>query len=236
MRTFEEIKQTAARLSVLDREQLIIWLSSTLDEDGVREAALSYGLPHEAEPDPQWLPTFEDYLAFEERSPIRHEYIAGQLFAMSGASENHELIALNVAAALHAHVRGGPCRVYKGDMKLKVDTGHQTCGYYPDVMAACTRDGVEKALLRYPKLIVEVLSPSTRAIDRREKWLNYTSIPTAEEYVLIAQDAIEVVLYQRARNWLPHTMRGIDASVTFASIDLTLPLAQIYENVTVENA
>lgn len=234
MRTFEEIKQATARLSLLDRHQLIIWLSTQLDEDGVREAALSYGPPDDSPPDPRWLPTFEDYLAFEERSPIRHEYIAGQLFAMSGASESHELIALNLAAALHTHVRGGPCRAYVGNMRLKVEIGRKHFGYYPDVMVACTRDGAEKNLLRYPKLIVEVLSPSTRATDHREKWLHYTEIPTAEEYVLVSQEAAELVIHRRAGNWLSHTIRGVDASVTFASIDLTLSLAQIYENVALE--
>jgi len=236
MRTFEELKQVAARLSVFDREQLIIFLSGTLDEDGVREAALSYGPPPQAQPDPLWLPTFEDYLAFEEKSPIRHEYVAGKLFAMSGASESHELIALNLAAALHAHVRGGPCRAYVANMRLKVEIGRKHFGYYPDVMVACTRDGAEKNLLRYPKLIVEVLSPSTRTTDHREKWLHYAEIPTMEEYLLISQDAAEVVMHRRDSNWLSCTTRGLDTSVTFASIDLTLPLAQIYENVNIERA
>src|SRR5262245_2574971 len=115
MRTFDEIKQAAARLSILDREQLIFSLVDTLDEDCVREAALSYGPAHDAEPYPFWLPSFEDYLVFEERSSIRHEYIAGQVFAMAGASERHELVAGSIFAGLYSHLSTGPCRVYKGD-------------------------------------------------------------------------------------------------------------------------
>lgn len=231
MRTFDEIKQAATRLSVLGREQLIFSLVDSLDEDGVREAALSYGPGHETEPDPIWLPSFEDYLAFEEKSSIRHEYIAGQVFAMAGASESHELVAGSIFAGLYSHLGTGPCRVYKGDMKLKVDIADKTYGYYPDVMVACTRDGAEKNLLRYPRLIIEVLSPSTRAIDRREKHIHYTQILTMEEYVLISYDAAEAVIYRRSSNWLSHTMRGLDANLTLASIDFQLPLAQIYEKV-----
>jgi Uma2 family endonuclease len=170
--------------------------------------------------------------AREETSSSRHEYIAGQVFALTCASENHELVAGNIFAGLHGYLSTGPCRVYKGDMKLKVESGPKTCGYYPDVMVACTRDGAEKNFLRYPKLIMEVLCPSTRAVDRREKYVHYTQIPTMEEYALISCDAIEAQVYRRADNWLSRTIRGPDASLLLASIDLRMPLAQIYEKVS----
>jgi Uma2 family endonuclease len=98
-------------------------------------------------------------------------------------------------------------------------------------MVACVRDGVEKYYLRYPKIIVEVLSESTEAIDRREKLLNYPTISTLAEYVLIAQDTREVTVHRREEQWRPVLLTLPEALVEFRSIKLTLPLAQIYEGV-----
>jgi Uma2 family endonuclease len=100
--------------------------------------------------------------------------------------------------------------------------------YYPDIMVACGHIGIEKYYLSNPTLIVEVLSPSTESIDRREKALHYRQISTLEEYVLVAQDAPEVTIYRRADEWALSTLRALQDVAEFRSIDLSLPLAEIY--------
>jgi Uma2 family endonuclease len=171
----------------------------------------------------------EDYLTFEAGGQVRHEFIGGRVHAMAGTSERHNLIAMNVGNAFFNHLRGGPCKTYMADFKVRLEVHREDILYYPDVMVACVRDGVEKYFLRYPKLIVEILSESTQAIDRREKLLNYPTIPTLAEYVFIAQDTHEVTLHQREEQWRPVLLTRPDAPVEFRSIKLTVPLAQIYE-------
>jgi Uma2 family endonuclease len=173
----------------------------------------------------------EEYLKSEAAGQIRHEFIGGRIHAMAGTSERHNLIAMNVGNAFFNHLRGGPCRTYMADFKVRMEIHREDILYYPDVMVACVRDGVEKYFLRYPKLIVEILSESTEAIDRREKLLNYPTIPTLSEYVLIAQDSREITLHRRDEQWRPILLTAPDAPVEFRSIKLTVPLAQIYEGV-----
>jgi Uma2 family endonuclease len=127
--------------------------------------------------------------------------------------------------------RGGSCRVYKSDFKLRLQIDQRNLFYYPDIMVACGREGVASHYLHYPKLIVEVLSPSTQSIDRREKFLSYKQISTVEEYVLVAQDSEQIAIYRRAERWVPQVRTGSDSLATFQSIGLTLPLRRIYEGV-----
>jgi Uma2 family endonuclease len=177
------------------------------------------------------LLSVEEYLRYEADGQIRHEYIGGRLHAMAGTSEEHNLISGNIFAAFFNHLRGGPCKTYMADFKVRLEVNREDVLYYPDVMVACVRDGVEKYFLRYPKLIVEVLSPSTEVIDRREKLLNYPQIPTVAEYVLVAQDKREVTLHRRDEHWRPVVISSPDASLDFRSISLSVPLAQLYEGV-----
>jgi Uma2 family endonuclease len=173
----------------------------------------------------------EEYLRYEADGRIRHEYIAGEIFAITGASLEHNLIAGNVFAAVAAHSRGGPCMAFMSDFKLRMKNNMDDIFYYPDVMVACGREGVEKYYLRNPKLIVEVLSPTTEAIDRREKALHYRQIPSLEEYILIAQEMPEVTIYRRASGWNPVILTSLAAAAEFHSIKLSLSLSQIYEGV-----
>ena len=173
----------------------------------------------------------EDYLKFEADGQVRHEFIGGRIHAMAGTSERHNLIAMNIGNAFFNHLRGGPCKTYMADFKVRLELNREDILYYPDVMVACVRDGVEKYYLRYPKLIVEILSESTEAIDRREKLLNYPTIPTLAEYILIAQDAPEITLHRRETQWRPTVLTAKDAVVEFPSLKLSLPLAQIYDGV-----
>ena len=175
----------------------------------------------------------EDYLAGEELSEVRHEFIGGAIHAMAGASEDHNIVAGNLFAALHSHLRGKPCRAYMADLKVRLEIARTDIFYYPDVMVACDARDTERYFKRYPKVLIEVLSPDTERIDRREKFLSYTQIETLEEYVLVAQDAMEVTVFRRTNNWQPEILRLPDQPLCLASLEFSLPLSLIYEGVKV---
>ncbi|MDP2788403.1 MAG: Uma2 family endonuclease [Pseudomonadota bacterium] len=175
-----------------------------------------------------------EYLAFEEASPTRHEFVAGELFALDGVSQRHNRIAGNLAIALMTVFRDKPCQVFMSDVKLHVAQG--SAYYYPDVMATCTEQAIaanESQLASEPVLVVEVLSPSTETIDRREKLHAYRRLPSLQEYALISQDMQQVEIYRRQGEggdigaWLFITYEPGD-NVEFASIGLSLPIAELY--------
>ena len=132
--------------------------------------------------------TADDYLAGETHSPIRHQYVAGEVFAMAGATEEHATIALNFAALLRNQVRGGPCRVYIADMKLRVEAADAF--FYPDVFVTCDpRDATNPLAKRHPALICEVLSESTEAYDRGGKLAAYRTLESlADKFDQWAED------------------------------------------------
>lgn len=121
---------------------------------------------------PQPSLTAQDYLTLEAESPIKHEYIHGEAYAMAGASDAHVTITVNLAALLRNHVRGSGCRVYIADMKAHIET--RNCFYYPDVMVTCDeRDRENDTYKCFPKLIIEVLFDATEAFDRGDKFADY---------------------------------------------------------------
>ena len=171
-----------------------------------------------------------EYLAFEESSLTRYEYIAGEVYAMAGGSQRHNRIALNTASILLACLAGQPCQVFMSDVKLNV--AKDSAYYYPDVMATCAEHATaanESAVVTDPVLVIEVLSPSTETIDRREKLHAYRRLPTLQEYVLISQDMQQVEIYRRQGDvgWLYIPCEPGD-SVDFASVGVTLPIAELY--------
>ena len=179
--------------------------------------------------------TPEDYLAFERKADIKHEYCNGQLFAMSGASRAHNLISLNIAGELRAQLKGGSCEVYMSDMRVLVDAARAY--RYPDVVVACEsprfEDDVFDTLLN-PTVIVEVLSPSTAARDRGEKFAEYAQLVSLREYVLVAQKAVRVEHYLRqGTQWISRECRHLDDVLQLMSINCALPLRDIYEKVKV---
>ena len=227
MNTTQEIKQAILQLPEAERESIATWLVNGSDTDSsyvVSEPAVAY-----ANSPVSPLLTADEYLEFEQTADGRHEFVAGVLYAMSGPSKRHNRIALNLAAAFHGHVRGGPCDAYISDVKMRLKVGHDDVFYYPDVMVACQREEPSEYYLQLPKLIFEVLSPSTEQIDRREKALNYRQIATLEEYVLVAQNRPHLEIQRRADNWRPTLITSPDATAEFHSIGLSLPLTQIYE-------
>lgn len=173
----------------------------------------------------------EAYLAGEEQSQIKHEYIDGQVYAMSGGSDAHNTIMLNLASALKTHLRGGQCRVFAADMKAQIQLSRY---YYPDVMVTC--DNRDRQITHYkshPYLIVEVLSDSTEAFDRGDKFADYQQIETLQEYVLISQKRQRVDCFRRNLEglWVLHPHNAND-NVCLASIDFHININALYEDVT----
>ncbi len=169
----------------------------------------------------------QEYLDGELLSDVKHEFIDGSVYAMAGASADHGRIAGNLFAAFLRHLQGrnSPCEPFQADMKVK--TGKKF--FYPDVLVACEQE--ENDYYRNaPLLIVEVVSQSTRKADNTVKRLSYQNIPSLQEYVLIEQDFVDVEVCRRTNNWRPEHYYLGDA-VHFASIDLTLPVEDIYARV-----
>jgi Uma2 family endonuclease len=137
-----------------------------------------------------------EYLDGEQKSDIRHEYLAGRVEPIAGAGEKHNRISLNMAFHLRAAARGKACGVFISDMKVRVE--QNDAYYYPDVMVTCDTQDTEPLYKHTPCLIVEVLSPATEAIDRREKMTAYRTLPSLRYYLLVAQDKRQIEFFTRA--------------------------------------
>jgi Uma2 family endonuclease len=178
--------------------------------------------------------TIEEYLTAEQYSEIRHEYIDGQVFAMTGGSKQHNQISLNLASLIRTHLRGTSCSVFIADIKVKISTFNKSKNsfYYPDVVVSCEPKDSDRFFLNYPCLIIEVLSPSTEAIDKREKRLNYQTLDSLQEYILASQEEINLEVYRKdkAGKWSVQTL-GQDEELYLESIDLKLTTSDIYEDV-----
>ena len=184
-------------------------------------------------PEPLYKLSVDDYLCGEWESDIRHEYIAGETYAMVGASDRHGLIALNLATALRPAVRGTPCQVFMTDMKLRLSMAPFGAGeevfYYPDLLVSCDPQDRATYYRTRPCLIVEVLSETTQRIDRREKWLAYTTLESPREYLILSQDRREADLYRREDGW--RARRITAGAVPLSCLDLEVSLDVIYEDV-----
>ncbi|EXJ15588.1 Uma2 family endonuclease [Imhoffiella purpurea] len=178
--------------------------------------------------------TPQDYLDWERQQETRHEYVNGEIHAMTGASRRHNLICVNIAASLHAQMRGRPCEVYSNDMRVKVsETGMYT---YPDIVVACGEPSFEDAhidTLLDPVLIVEVLSESTEGYDRGAKFMHYRNLASLRDYLLVAQDSNRIEHYGRqdGNRWLLTEYNSLDARVVPTGIDGVLLLSDVYERV-----
>jgi Uma2 family endonuclease len=177
------------------------------------------------------LITEADYLAGEKVSEIKHEFVTGQVIAMAGASMNHERIAGNLYVNFSFHLKNDTCEPFGSDMKLRTPSGNYR---YPDCMVVCDSQDINEDFTISPKIIVEVISHSTRKADEQIKRLEYMNIPTLEEYVLIEQDYVDVCVLRKRQHWQPcHYFLGDE--VTFEAIDLTLPVVEIYNRVVNED-
>jgi len=177
--------------------------------------------------------TCEEYLQMEEHSPIKHEYIDGYIHAMVGANDAHVTIALNLATILRSHVRGSGCRVYMADMKARVESLNRY--FYPDILVTCDpRDQETPLEKRFPRLIVEVLSDSTEAFDRGDKFADYQTLESLQEYVLINTKRQRVECFRRneAELWVLQSYTDKQETFQLQSIGFEGAIADLYEDVT----
>lgn len=172
--------------------------------------------------------SIEDYLQGELLSDIKHEYVNGDIYAMAGASEEHNTITVNLTALLHNHLRGTACKVFASDMKTHIQTAYGDFFYYPDLQVCCRNDDKQRYYKQAPKLIIEVLSDSTQRHDRCEKFNNYRQLDSLEESVLITQDKRQVEIYRRTEQWQALLATEND-TVRLESLGLTLNMTDIYE-------
>jgi Uma2 family endonuclease len=176
----------------------------------------------------------EEYLALERQSAERHEFLGGEIFAMTGASRRHNLIAGNVFAALHVQLAGRGCEVYTHDMRVRVPAADLFT--YPDVVVACGGPqfaDAETDTLVNPTLIVEVLSPTTESYDRGNKFAHYRTLPSLAEYLLLAQDRVRAEHFVRQGDggWLLTETADPAAVLHLPSIRCSLALAVVYDRV-----
>ncbi len=180
-------------------------------------------------PDYNYL-TPEDYLDQEEKSLIKQEYINGEVYAMAGTTDSHNTISLNLASIIRNHLRGTDCRVYIADIKARLEK--RNCFYYPDVLVTCELQDRETATYkRFPKLIIEVLSESTESFDRGDKFNDYQTLESLQEYVLIdsKQKRIEIFRRDESNRWIYCSYQ--EGKIYLESLNLMIYFSTIYEDV-----
>ena len=180
--------------------------------------------------------TPEEYIAAERKATLKSEYLSGEILAMSGASNEHNLITMNTANGLYNQVTERGCRVYGSDMRVGIGTG--VSYFYPDIAVTCDKprfeDDVFDTLIN-PQVVIEVLSDSTANYDRGEKFGRYRQLESLQEYILIAQDQVHVEHYRRqGKQWLLSEFSALEDVLPLVSIRAELSLHQIYRFVEFE--
>jgi len=178
----------------------------------------------------QYFISEDEYLQGELVADSKHEYLDGEVYAMAGASENHNLLAGNIFAELKTKLKGSPCRTFMADMKVKAEHAF----FYPDVMVVCERDDASEYYKQAPVIIVEVLSKATRKFDQTLKRQRYQALPSLEEYVLIEQDKGEIEVFRRRDGWQA-SYYYLGDEIHFYSLDVTVAVADIYYQVDNED-
>lgn len=183
----------------------------------------------------EYLELVEEYLELEENSTVKHEYIDGHVYAMAGGTVDHGAIAVNAVAFLRSLLRGGPCRVYNSDVKVRLGPRRFV---YPDVSVSCDerdRANGRAKFINHPRLVIEVLSPTAADYDRGDKFAMYRAIEAFEEYVLVnaEQPAVEVRTRQATGEWQRITT-GFGEDIFLSSLGLRVPIADLYEDIELE--
>ena len=176
----------------------------------------------------------EDYLKGEQTSPVKHEFVHGEVYAMAGTSDNHNRIVRNLIMSLSTHLQNSPCEPFFGDIKVQVTNNVY---YYPDVLVSCEENPESQYFRNEPILIIEVTSRSTENTDRREKLLFYQQMPSVQEYAVVDQYRMKVEVHRRQPNgsWLTYFFTQPDDSVEFTSVELAFDLPELYQRVRFEN-
>ena len=181
--------------------------------------------------------TFEELMEFEASSPVRHEYIGGQLYAMAGGTPKHADIGVNLSTAVHSRLRGKPFRGSSPDQRVRFDRTENW--YYPDFLIKCPPfrfHGCDKDALMNPSAVFEVLSPSTEVFDRTSKFDQLKTIAELSDYILVSADEVRVEHFRKLENgkWEQTVFIGRDAQLRLDNFDISVPLEEIYEDIEIE--
>jgi len=171
-----------------------------------------------------------EYLEAEKDSPVRHEYIEGQIYAMAGAGDRHNRLAGNFYSRLDSFLADGPCEVFISDMKVWIS---ESVFYYPDVVVACDGPGADPYYRKQPRLIIEVSSPGTERIDRSEKLRACKQVESLKEYVIVSQESMRIEVFRRGRGdrWNSQVFTKLEEELRFESVGLTMTVADVYRRV-----
>lgn len=227
MDALDDVEERILRLSQGDRQVLAEWLLEKIGEkSGLEELSAAYG-PAAGK---FYLLTLEEFLAFEENSPVWHEYVAGGLYAMAEPDQAHEIIVSHLGAEIDGHLRGRPCRSYRGRRRVQFSAHGHDFVYRPDIWVACGEErDANGEFVDEPRLVIEVLSPSTEQTDRREKTLQYREIPTLEEIVLVSRTTPRVTILRRSQQWQPIPLGELAQTLDLESLGLSISLERIFE-------
>jgi Uma2 family endonuclease len=179
--------------------------------------------------------TADEFLAWDADQTVRHEFVRGEVFAMAGGEDRNNIVALNLALALKPHLRGKPCQVFLADVKLRVEAADGF--FYPDLMVTCSAaDAADRLIKREPVLVVEVLSPSTAAFDRGEKFAAYRRLPSLAEFLLVDIDARRCELFRKGADglWVLHPTQG-DEPLQLACVGLTVGAETLWADLEPNN-
>ena len=179
----------------------------------------------------------DEYLAGEESAEVKHEYLGGVVYAMAGATNTHNRVAVNTIASLHAQLRGQRCQPFNSDTKVRVQFADHTRFYYPDVQVVCRQNPGLDHFQDDPAVIVEVVSPSTRRTDEQEKRAAYFNVPSLRAYILVDQERVAATVWRRGETGFVREVYAERAAViALGEIGAQLALADVYEGVTPEPA
>ena len=180
--------------------------------------------------------TPEEYIAAERKATLKSEYLSGEIVAMSGASDTHNLITMNTSTALYNQLADRGCRIYASDMRVGISAG--VSYFYPDITVTCDKPRFEDDVfdtLTNPQVIIEVLSDSTAGYDRGEKFIRYRQLESLQEYILISQDQVLVEHYLRqGERWILSELSALEDVLPLTSIEAELSLNRIYRFVDPE--
>lgn len=219
------LQQAIRALTRYQREELAEWiLNSGEFDDVIAEAGLGWGVSAQ-----RHTLTVDEFLAIESGSSTRHEYIGGEMFEMRAPMPRHELIVANLLRLFRQGPAGGPAAMIAAGLGLRLRVDDTDLVYRPDlVIAGPTPSDLDTSYVSAPSVIVEVFSPITEDIDRREKALNYRRIAALEEYLMIAQRSPQVIVLRRSDDWVPIELTALDAIVEARSVQLSMSLRDIY--------
>ena len=186
---------------------------------------------------PPDLISVDDYLAGEQQSDVRHEYVAGVVCEMGDTTNAHSIIAANVQGTLHEQLKDSPCREFNSDTKVRIRSNQGVRFYYPDVQVVCQQNPQSDVFQDSPVLIVEVLSGSTRRTDEGEKKDAYLSIPSLQAYVMIEQLTKQAVVHRRIENGFERQLfSGEACEIVIDDPSLSMPFGEIYRDIKFEQA